>query len=157
MKGLRMSIVEGTVDLTLEFGASVEAVYAAWSSEEAQRVWGDPGNGWEMTFDQFRFTVGETDVCRFGPKGGEQYVNENRYISIEPEKRIVYSTSLHSSGRLDFAGTVAVTFESTDKGTRVRFVEQGLYFNGADDIACHRSGWESMLAALGEYLVSSRR
>lgn len=76
MKGLRMSVVEGTVDLTLEFGASVEAVYAAWSSEEAQRVWGDPGNGWEMTFDQFRFTVGETDVCRFGPKGGEQYVNE---------------------------------------------------------------------------------
>jgi uncharacterized protein YndB with AHSA1/START domain len=152
-----MSIEEGTVDLTQDFARSIDAVFSAWSSEEAQRVWGDPGEGWEMTFEQFRFTVGEADICRFGPKGGQQYINENRYLAIEPEKRIVYSTSLRSNGRLTFAGTVAIAFESIAGGTRLRLIEQGLYFDGEDDVASHRSGWQSMLTALGAFLAIDRR
>lgn len=151
-----MSITEGTVDLTKEFARPVEAVFAAWASEEAQRAWSDPGEGWEMTVEQFRFAIGQTDICRFGPVGGQQYLNENRYLEIEAGKRIVYSTSLSSDGRLTFAGSVAVTFEATDGGTRMRLIEQGLYFDGQDDIEGHRSGWESMLAALGTYLRSER-
>ncbi|MDI6029377.1 SRPBCC domain-containing protein [Corticibacterium sp. UT-5YL-CI-8] len=147
-----MSIIEGTVDLTRDFDRPVDAVFAAWSREEAQLAWSDPGDGWEMKFDRFRFTVGETDICRFGPVGGRQYINENRYLEIEAGKRIVYSTSLSSEGRLAFAGTVAVTFEETADGTRLRLVEQGLYFDERDDVAGHRSGWEGMLGALGEYL-----
>lgn len=154
-----MSIEEGTVDLTQDLARPVDAVFAAWSSEEAQRVWGDPGEGWEMTFEQFRFAVGETDICRFGPKGGQQYINENRYLAIEPEKRIVYSTSLCSNARLTFAGTVAIAFESIadGNGTRLRLVEQGLYFDGQDDVAGHRSGWQGMLTALGAFLASDRQ
>ena len=151
-----MSIAEGTVDLTKEFAQPVDAVFAAWSSEAAQRTWSDPGEGWELNFDLFRFAVGETDICRFGPAGGQQYVNENRYLAIEPGKRIIYSTSLSSDGRLTFAGTVAVTFEKADDGTRMRLVEQGLYFDGQDDVEGHRSGWEGMLGVLDEYLRSGR-
>lgn len=151
-----MSIIEGTVDLTKEFAQPKDAVFAAWSTEEAQLAWSDPGEGWELSFDRFRFTVGQTDVCRFGPVGGQQYLNENCYLEIEAGKRIVYSTSLRSDGRLTFAGTVAVTFEEADDGTRMRLVEQGLYFDGQDDVAGHRSGWESMLGALGKYLRSGR-
>ncbi|MEO4001761.1 SRPBCC domain-containing protein [Mesorhizobium sp. CAU 1732] len=147
-----MSVIEGTIDLTKDFAGPVDTVFAAWSSEEAQRVWSDPGEGWELNFDQFRFAVGETDVCRFGAIGGQQYVNENRYLEIEAGRRIVYSTSLSSDGRLTFAGTVAVTFEEADHGTRMSLVEQGLYFDGQDDVAGHRSGWEGMLEALGRYL-----
>jgi uncharacterized protein YndB with AHSA1/START domain len=155
-KDRTMSFTEGTVDLTEDFGQPVDAVFAAWSEENAQRAWGDPGEGWKMSFDRFRFTVGETDVCRFGPTGGQQYINENRYLEIESGKRIVYSTSLSSNGRLTFAGTVAITFEEVGDGTRMRLVEQGLYFNGHDDVAGHRSGWASMLGALGKYLRSER-
>jgi uncharacterized protein YndB with AHSA1/START domain len=152
-----MSIIEGTVDLTKVFARPVNAVFAAWSREDAQRAWSDPGEGWELNFDQFQFGVGETDICRFGPAGGQQYINENRYLEIEPGKRIVYSTWLSSDGRLTFAGTVAVTFEGTDDGTRMRLVEQGLYFDGQDDVAGHRSGWESMLSALAKYLHGGRQ
>lgn len=151
-----MSIIEGTVDLTSEFARPVDAVFVAWSKEEAQLAWSDPGEGWEMKFDQFQFAVGETDVCRFGPVGGQQYLNENRYLEIKAGKRIVYSTSLRSDGRLTFAGTVVVTFEEASDGTRMRLVEQGLYFDGQDDVAGHLSGWEGMLGALDEYLRSGR-
>lgn len=151
-----MSIVEGTVDLTKEYDQPVADVYPAWSSEDAQRTWGDPGESWEMSFEQFRFTVGDTDVCRFGPKGGPQYINENRYLQIEPDQRIVYATSLKCADRLTFAGTVVITFEATKDGTRMRLIEQGLYFDGQDDVAGHRSGWEGMLGAIGKYLRGRR-
>lgn len=147
-----MTIVTGTVDAAREYDRPVEAVFAAWSDEQAQRIWGDPGEGWSMTFDAFRFAVGKTDICRFGPDGGRQYVNENRYLAIEPGRRIVYATSLASDGRLGFAGTVAITFEAKTGGTRMRLIEHGLYFDGQDDVEGHRSGWEAMLDALGAYL-----
>lgn len=149
-----MSIAEGTVDLRMDFAQPIDTVFAAWSSKEAQLTWGHPGEGWEMDFDQFRFAVDETDICRFGPTGGQQYVNENRYLAIERGKRIVYSTALTSNGQVNFAGTVAVTFDAKDGGTRMRLIEQGLYFDGHDDVSAHRSGWESMLDALGKYLGS---
>lgn len=147
-----MNMVEGTVDLTREFKQPAGAVFRAWSLEEAQREWGDPGEGWTMTFDQFRFAVGEADICRFGPKAGPGYVNVNRYLAIEPDQRIVYSTSLSSEGRLTFAGTVVVRFEAMDGGTRMRLVEQGLYLDPADSVEAHRAGWDGMLTSLGRYL-----
>lgn len=103
-ENLDMSIIEGTVDLTEDFPSPPAAVFAAWSTEQAQRTWGDPGDGWEMSFDRFSFAVGETDICRFGPTGGQRYINENRYLAIEPEKRIVYSTTLHSDDALSLPG-----------------------------------------------------
>jgi uncharacterized protein YndB with AHSA1/START domain len=147
-----MSIVEGSVDLSSEFDQPVETVFAAWSDKEAQLTWGDPGEGWSMAFDAFNFAVGQTDICRFGPDGGRQYVNENRYLVIDCGRRIVYSTSLASEGHVTFAGTMAIAFEARGNGTRLRLIEQGLYFDGEDDVAGHRSGWESMLDALGRFL-----
>ena len=105
-----MSVSEGTVDLTKEFNEPVEKVFAAWSDQQAQLAWSDPGEGWSMSFDAFRFAVGESDLCRFGPDGGAEYLNENRYVVIEPGKRIIYSTSLMTEGRIGFVGTVAVVF-----------------------------------------------
>jgi uncharacterized protein YndB with AHSA1/START domain len=151
-RDIHMGISEGIVDLTKEFPQPVGAVYSAWTSEEAQRAWGDPGDGWKMEFENFGFDVGQAHLCRFGPIGGQLYINENRYLAIQPEKRIVYSTSLSSEGKLTFAGIVAVAFEAIEGGTRMRFVEQGLYFDGQDDVEGHRSGWEAMIGALGHYL-----
>ena len=147
-----MSIVEGTVSLSKEYASPVEQVFAAWSRAEAQLAWGDPGEGWAMRFDQFHFAVGEVDICRFGPVGEPDYVNENHYLQITPESRIVYATTLSHDGLLTFAGTVAVAFERTARGTRLTLVEQGLYFDGRDEVSGHRTGWEGMLTALGQYL-----
>lgn len=151
-----MKIVEGTVDLVKDIARPVDIVYAAWSTEQSQLSWCDPGEGWELHFDHFRFKVGQTDICRFGPVGGQCYINENRYLQISAGERIVYSTSLVSNGRLTFAGTVAVTFMDAEGGTRLHLVEQGLYFDELDDVASHCSGWESMLQALNEYVRRER-
>jgi uncharacterized protein YndB with AHSA1/START domain len=147
-----MKLEAGTVDLERDFAHPAKTVFAAWSSEMAQRTWGDPGEGWHMSFDCFSFRVGESDLCRFGPVDGAEYLNENCYLAIEPERRIVYATSLRNEDMLTFAGTVVVTFEGADDKTRLRLVEQGIYFDGLDSVDGHRAGWEGMLDALGAYL-----
>ncbi|MGJ7042078.1 uncharacterized protein YndB with AHSA1/START domain [Shinella sp. BE166] len=147
-----MSIEQGTVDITKTFAAPVAAVFAAWSQKTAQLAWGDPGPDWQMSFERFRFTVGESDLCRFGPKDGSTYLNENRYLEITPDRRIVYASTLQEAGILSFSGTVVVTFEPADGGTRMRLVEQGLYFDGRDRADDHREGWRAMLEAMAGYL-----
>lgn len=147
-----MKVIRGMVELSRDFDQPIATVFAAWSDKQAQLIWGDPGQGWSMSFDRFDFAVGQTDICRFGPEGGGQYLNENRYLIIEPGSQIVYSTSLACDNRINFAGTVAVSFDGQPNGTRLRLIEQGLYLNGIDDTEGHRSGWESMLDALGRYL-----
>lgn len=147
-----MSVQEGTVDLTKEYAHPREAVFAAWSREEAQKAWGDPGAGWRMSLDRFSFSVGDSDICRFGPEGGAEYLNENRYLVIERDRRIVFATSLRSEDALTFAGTVVVTFEDAGDGTRMHLREQGLYFDGLDNVDGHRAGWTGMLDAIGDFL-----
>lgn len=148
-----MTVTQGTVALERTFPQPVGRVFDAWSSEAAQRAWGDPGEGWSMTFDRFAFAVGAEDVCRFGPTGGDAFVNRNRYLEIAPNARLVYATSLETEGKLAFAGTVAVTFEATPAGTTMRFVEQGLYLDGQDDAEGHRRGWDAMFDAMARHLA----
>ena len=147
-----MHAQEGLVDITRQLAHPANAVYAAWSQQEAQLAWGDPGDGWQLTFDDFRFAVGEVDVCRFGPVDGPQYLNRNRYLVLAPERQIVYATSLQTDQGLSFCGTVEVDLEPHQDGTRLRLRERGYYLGDGDSAEAHREGWESMLSALGEYL-----
>jgi uncharacterized protein YndB with AHSA1/START domain len=110
-----------------------------------------------MRFERFGFAVGESDLCRFGPRGGPVYLNENRYLQILPEARIVYATLLREDGTLSFSGTVVVTFEPVPDGTRMRLVEQGIYFDGRDRAEDHQAGWQAMLGAMDRYLQQQAR
>lgn len=152
-----MSIELGTVDITRTFAAPAASVFAAWSQQAAQEAWGDPGPDWQMRFERFGFAVGESDLCRFGPRGGPVYLNENRYLQILPEARIVYATLLREDGTLSFSGTVVVTFEPVLDGTRMRLVEQGTYFDGRDRAEDHQAGWQAMLGAIDRYLQQQAR
>lgn len=152
-----MSIEHGIVDITRTFAAPAAAVFAAWSQQAAQEAWGDPGPDWQMRFERFGFAVGESDLCRFGPKGGPVYLNENRYLQIRPQERIAYASLLREDGTLTFAGTVVVTLEAVPDGTRMRLVEQGTYFDGRDKAEDHQAGWQAMLEAMDRYLRRQAR
>lgn len=152
-----MQVETGVVDLTRELAHPRAAVFAAWAEEAAQRSWGHPGEGWHMKFERFAFRVGESDLCRFGPEGGTDYLNENRYLAIDDGRRVAYATSLRTADELTFAGSVAVILEDASGGTRLRLVEHGLYFDGHDSVDGHIAGWTSMLDALSAYLDRSTR
>jgi uncharacterized protein YndB with AHSA1/START domain len=139
------SVNHSTIIIERTYDASPSRVFAAWSNPEALLRWGSPGDGWQSAFDRFDFRVGGGDVSRFGPKGGETYVNETQYLDIVPSERIVSAGSMTTGGVRLFAGLLTVEFHADGKGCRMVMTEQGAFLDGHDVPANHEAGWNQML------------
>ncbi|MDW5317841.1 SRPBCC family protein [Rhizobium sp. PL01] len=138
-----------TIVIERTYDAAPSRVFAAWSNREALLRWGNPGDGWEIAYDQFVFRVGGTDINRFGPKGGPAYVNETTYYDIVQDARIVSGGNMTTEGRRIFAGLMTVEFLPAGKGCRLIMTEQGVFLDGHDKQANHEVGWAEMLDKLG--------
>jgi uncharacterized protein YndB with AHSA1/START domain len=143
------SVNHSTIVIERSYDASPSRVFAAWSDPEALLRWGSPGEGWESAFDRFEFKVGGGELSRFGPKGGDTYLNETRYLDIVPDQRIVSAGAMISGGTRIFAGLLTVEFSATGKGCRMVMTEQGAFLDGHDVPANHEAGWNQMLDNLG--------
>jgi len=149
-----MNIVPGIVELSRDYPVPIRDVYAAWSSAEAMLAWSGMPDNWAMRCEAFAMERGHEDRWVFGPKGADLYLNCNRYVTIESDRRIAYTTTLSHEGEMTFAGAVTVTFDAQDGGCRLSLVEAGVHLAG-DDSQCHRDGWAGMLDALGNYLAGN--
>ncbi|MFC3711187.1 SRPBCC domain-containing protein [Sphingoaurantiacus capsulatus] len=147
-----MPATAGIVEIAKPYAATPAQVFAAWASPQAMLIWSAPPPGWTMACTAFRLEIGHADEWRFGPEGEAPYVNINRYVAIEPDRRLAYTTTLSHEGQLDFAGSVCVTFEATESGCHLTLIEAGIYLD-ADDRDGHEAGWQSMLDALADYLA----
>jgi uncharacterized protein YndB with AHSA1/START domain len=143
------SVNHSTIIIERSYDASPSRVFAAWSDPEALLRWGSPGEGWESAFDRFEFKVGGVELSRFGPKGGDTYFNETRYLDIVPDQRIVSAGSMTSDGKRIFAGLLTVEFAAVGQGCRMVMTEQGVFLDGHDVPANHEAGWNQMLDNLG--------
>ena len=150
------SVNHSTIVIERSYDASPSRVFAAWSDPQALLRWGSPGEGWVSAFDRFEFKVGGCELSRFGPKGGEPYLNETRYLDIVPDKRIVSAGSMTSGGTRIFAGLLTVEFTAAGKGCRMVMTEQGAFLDGHDNPANHEAGWNRMLDNLGDQLKRDR-
>ncbi|TIM62632.1 MAG: polyketide cyclase, partial [Mesorhizobium sp.] len=93
---------------------------------------GSPGEGWESSIECFEFQVGGIALSRFGPKDGESYVNETRYLDIVRDQRIVSAGGMTSSGQRLFVGLLTVEFSPEGTGCRLLITEQGAFLDGHD-------------------------
>ncbi len=141
-----------TVIVERTYAAPPHLVYAAWSDRDVLATWSAPGDGWELAWRAFDFTVGHTDICTFGAIDAEPYINTTRYEEIKPNQRIVYASTISYMGDLIFAGVVTVEFSAVDDATRVVMTESGVYLDGSDSALGHEDGWAAMLDSLGDYL-----
>lgn len=148
----RRSVHPSTIVIERGYEAAPARVFSAWSSPEALMRWGLPGDDWEAAYERFDFREGGGVISRFGPKGGEVYVNETRYFEIVPNERIVSAGSMVSGGKRLFAGLLTVEFHAAGAGCRMVMTEQGVFLDGHDRPENHEAGWNQMLDQLGEEL-----
>ncbi|MEO5757773.1 MAG: SRPBCC family protein [Mesorhizobium sp.] len=147
-----MTVVHSTLVLERVYDASPARVFAAWSDPAALLRWGSPGEGWTSSFDHFEFEVGGTQVCRFGPRGGDSYVNETRYLDIVQAQRIVSAGDMTLGDKRLFVGLLTVEFIPEGRACRLVMTEQGAFLDGHDLPENHQAGWEQMLGNLGAEL-----
>ncbi|EJN02389.1 SRPBCC domain-containing protein [Phyllobacterium sp. YR531] len=149
---LDKTIAYATVTAERRIRAHVNNVFAAWADKDAIMQWSAPGEAWEMSYDEFDFRTGHTDICTFGVTGTVPYINTVRYEDIRTDERIVYTATISHAGALIFVGTVIITLNDKGHETLLQFTESGFYFDGADTPEGHEAGWEAMLDGLAAYV-----
>jgi uncharacterized protein YndB with AHSA1/START domain len=147
------SVNHATIVLEGTYDASPARVFSAWSDPEALLRWGSPGEGWESAIQKFDFRVGGGESSSFGPKGGETYVNETRYLDIVPDARIVSAGAMTAGGKRLFVGMLTVELHPAGACCRLVMTEQGAFLDGHDLPENHEAGWNAMLDNLAEELT----
>ena len=142
-----------TLTITRKFTASPDAVFDAFASREAMEVWASPGEGITSRVDPFDFREGGLAVTTMTMEGAPPWVNEDRFQSILPGRRIIQTSTLRHDDTLTFAGVVTLEFMPDDAGSILHLTETGVFPDGLDQSAEHEAGWGAMLNLLEEYLA----
>ena len=134
-------VIERVVD------APPARVFAAWAEREAKLRW-FPANEAAWEFD---FRVGGREFYSgriAGDPSGAVHTWEARYLDIVPLQRIVYAHSARRNDVRTSASVACVEFEAVRSGTRMRFVEQGFFLDGHDQVENREMGTHGLFDAL---------
>ena len=147
------SVEHGTFTIQRTYPASVERVYAAWADPARKAEWFACHAEYSMDF-----RVGGREFSRGGEPGGPVYTTEIRFQDIVPGERIIYTYDVHRDASRMSVSVVTVLFEPDGGGTRMTFIEQGVFLDGYDNAAQRehgtRMGLERLDAELGGAVVA---
>jgi uncharacterized protein YndB with AHSA1/START domain len=144
--------------LTVErvFDASAEAVFDAFTSTEAQRVWlreaGDPDAVVETECDP---RVGGRWVTAWGPSRDELYRETNVFEVVDRPRRLVMATTSSTPDGFTLDTRTEVTFEEHDGRTRMTVVQSGFPTAELRDYF-RTTAWPGALAALHAYVTREK-
>ena len=95
-------------------------------------------------------------MWRGGPPVGTQHRNDTVYHDIVPNERIVWSYTMQVDGRPISVSLTTLELSPDGTGTRLRFVEQGVYLDGYDGAADRVRGTNDLLDSLDRALREER-
>ena len=148
-----------------------ERVFDAFADQAKKARWFGCVDGWEVAEHTIDFRIGGREVWRGGPPTGTQHRNDTVYHDIVPNERIVWSypasnasstsssltpASVASSGIVgDRPISVSLTtleLRPDGTGTRLHFVEQGVFLDDYDGAADRVRGTNDLLDSLDRAL-----
>jgi uncharacterized protein YndB with AHSA1/START domain len=145
--------------LTVErvFEASVEEVFDAFTSADAQRVWmrdaGDPDAILETECDP---RVGGRWVAAWGPSREELYRETNLFQVVDRPRRLVMATTSTTPDGFSLETTTEVTFQEQDGKTLMTVVQRGFPTAEVRDYF-KATAWPSALEALDAFIRTKAR
>jgi len=154
---MEVSVTHGTFTIERVYGAAAERVFRAFADGGQKRRWFAEGDGRDVVAYEVHFAVGgrERTSTRF-PEGtrfaGEILTNESVYLDIVDGRRIVFAYTMAFGERRFSASLATIELEECEGGTRMRFTEQGAYFEGSDGAQMREAGWRQILEYLGKFL-----
>ena len=135
------------------YNAPPARVWAAWSDEEAKKLWFGGGDGlWTPLERAFDFRVGGRERAVGRWNSGTVSAFDALYWDIIAEERIVYTYEMHIDGVKISVSLATVELRPEGEGTRLKVTEAGAFLDGYDDSGSreHGTGW--LLDKLGESL-----
>jgi uncharacterized protein YndB with AHSA1/START domain len=120
-------------------------VFAAFAHQNEKARWFGCVEGWEVAEHTLDFRVGGRELWRGGPPGAIPHRNDTYYHDIVPDERIVWSYAMQVGGRRISVSLATLELSPDGAGTRMRFIEQGVYLDGHDGLAERERGTKDLL------------
>lgn len=108
-------IIHDTINLERTYDAPPARVFAAWADPKARARWSVP-DGAALVYDAADFREGGLDRARCGSPDDMRYVIETRYVSIAPQRHIVFAEQVTAAGRPQSASVVTVALQGAAGG-----------------------------------------
>jgi len=124
---------------------SPSRVFAAFADQQKKARWFGCVEGWEVAEHTLDFRVGGREVWRGGPPGGTPHRNDTFYHDIVADSRIVWSYAMQVGERRISVSLATLELSPDGAGTRMRFIEQGVYLDGYDGLADRERGTKDLL------------
>ncbi len=144
------NVVHATFVIDRTFKAPRSKVFEAFADFDSKRKWfggGGPGIDWNM---DFRVGGREHSEGEFEIHGTSHHSRfDSIYLDIIDDARIVYAYDMDVNGDHVSASLTTIEFFDTSEGTRLKFTEQGAFFDGYEDPKIRENGTKGLLDALG--------
>ena len=128
--------------------ASPAKVFAAFADPEAKAKWFVGPAEWNQVTRELDFRVGGKERVAGGPKGGPVHIFNAYYHDIVPDSRIVYSYDMHFDDKRMSVSLATIEFKPAGNGTKLIFIEHGVFLDGYDNPAERERGTRGLLDKL---------
>jgi uncharacterized protein YndB with AHSA1/START domain len=148
-----MSVTHADFTIERRYGCTPGQTFSAFSEPELKRQWfanagNFPDSEWELDF-----RVGGEEVNSGSFPGGTHHAFRSRYHEIVENERIVFAYDLLLDHRLISVSLTTIEFLADGDGTRLRFTEQGAFFDGPHAAAEREHGTGKLLDLLDGFLA----
>lgn len=143
-----------TIVIERVFTASPSQAFSAWANVEERKLWDVPGENWVIAEMEQDFREDGIERSRFGPPGNPIAESFGRYQVIVEDACIVSSGVMRALDRgvVSSATMLTVNFEPIENKTKFTLIDQSVYLGNGETAEMRRSGWESIVEKLVEYL-----
>ncbi|HEU0029177.1 MAG TPA: SRPBCC family protein [Kofleriaceae bacterium] len=144
-----------TFTIERTYDASAAEVWRCWTDPELRERWFHAPDGWKLLERRQEFRVGGTELLHGAMPNGTETKFVSTYHVIVPEQHIVTAYDMHVGGTLLSVSLATMDLAPAGKGTRLRYTEQGVYFDGDPKSAASRkAGTTWHIGNLGELIAS---
>ncbi len=130
------------------YPSSPRHVFAAWSDAQAKSSWFAQGSDYSLDF-----TLGGAERLTAKTPDGVHYTYNARYYDIVDDERIVYAYEMYRDETRISVSLTSVQLEAVAQGTRLTYIEQGVFLDGQDTPAAREHGTRELLETLATRLV----
>jgi uncharacterized protein YndB with AHSA1/START domain len=148
-------VVHATDQVRRLFYRPVETVFNALSDHEKLRSWYDSGSSSDVQDVEVDFTVGGRKRVAYKfrsgtPMAGKTLVNEERFLNIVPNQRIVTSSIMMMEGEPFSVSLLTFEISPSGPGSELTVTHQDAFFENSDGPEMRRAGWAALMEWLGK-------
>lgn len=144
------STVHHTFVVERHYPVPPQRVFAAFADKAKKRRWQVEGEGFAIEAFEMDFRVGGAEYARFRHDGGPPISLHASYQDIVPDERIVFVYTMGIEEVRFSSSLTTIEFRPGAGGTDLVFTEQGVFFDGMDDVLGREQGCRALLEQLAK-------